>query len=107
MMLATIGFRSTPLAVSINPRIDAVRLRAHSTDTVTSVHSRNELNTSTSDTAGSAASPSSVLASGTPRSRLFEKMPPTPNTDCAAPSMPNSRRAATRARPNTSSDPPK
>ncbi len=106
-MLATIGLVMTPLAVAITPPSDALRWRAHSTDTVTSVHSRNELNTSTSETAGSDASPSSVLANGTPSSRLFEKTPPMPKTEPAAPSMRNSRRAALRPSPNTSSEPPK
>jgi hypothetical protein len=48
---------------------------------VTSVQSDSELNTSTSETAGSAASPSVTFASGTPSSTLFAKIPPIAKID--------------------------
>ena len=82
-MLATTGLVTTFFAVSAKPASETCRVRAHSTDTVTSVHSTSELNTSTSETTGSAASPSVIFASGMPSSSVFAKMPPTAKTDCA------------------------
>ena len=77
------GLVTTLRAVFAKPASDTCRVRAHSTDTVTSVHRSSELNTSTSDTAGSAASPSVTFASGIPSSRLLPKIPPIAKTDCA------------------------
>ncbi len=106
-MPATTGLVTTPTAVLPSPRADRSRLRAHSTETVTSVHSSSELNTITSDTAGSAASPSVTFASGMPSSTVFEKIVPTPKIDCDAPSIPNAFAATTRATTNVATQPPK
>src|SRR5437667_10230142 len=90
-ILATTGLVMTVFAAWTYADQDSERCRAHSTDTVASVHNSNELNTSTSDTTGTEASPSTILASGTPSSTLFEKMPPRANTDCDTPSMRKTR----------------
>ncbi len=82
-------------------------MRAHSIDTETSVHRMSELNTTTSDTDGSDASPSVTLASGMPISTRLLKMVPTPKIDCCAPSMRNTRAPTTRAIRNVSMPPPK
>jgi hypothetical protein len=82
-------------------------VRAHSIETVTRIHSSSELNTRTIDTTGNAASPSRMVASGSPSSRLFAKMPPTPKTDCSTPSILNNREAITRPIRNTRRQPPK
>ena len=101
-MLATTGLVATFFTVTANPASETWRVRAHSMDTVTRIHSNSELNTRTSDTTGSAASPSRIVASGRPSSRLFAKMPPTPKTDCSTPSILNTRDAMTRPTRNTS-----
>ena len=106
-MPATTGLVTTSRAVRAIPRGEKSRLRAHSMDTVTSVHSTNELKTSTSDTAGSDASPSVILASGMPSSTLLEKMVPTAKIDCCAPSIRKARAATTRASTYSSAQPPK
>ena len=98
---------STLRRVLPNPRSDSSPCRAHSTDTVTRVHSVSELNTSTSATDGIAASPSVALTIGTPSSTLLAKMPPSANTDCCTPFRPNSHRPISRPRAKTTRQPPK
>ena len=98
-MLATTGLRTTPSTVLPSAAGENLPSRAHSTETVASVHNKSELNTSTSETAGSAASLSVTFASGTPSRTLFEKMPDNPKSDCAAPSIRNSTNAATPPTP--------
>ena len=103
----TTGLVTTPTAVRPMVAHDSSRCRAHSTETVTSVHSSSELKTTTRDTAGIAASLSSTLASGTPSSTRLAKMPPIANTDCDAPSMRNNANAASRPTTNAMRQPPK
>src|SRR5689334_8171484 len=105
-MAATTGLVSTLRAVATNPFSERWPKRAHSTETVASVHSVSALKTSTSATDDSAASPSTDLAYGTPSSTLFENIPPNANTDCATPSSRNSRRPSSRPIPNTMKQPP-
>jgi len=87
--------------------IDRLPWRAHSTETVTIVHIVNELKTSTIATEGTAASPSTILASGRPSIRLLEKTPPSANTDCDTPSRPNSFQPTSRPMPKTMTQLPK
>ena len=76
-------------------------MRAHSTDTVTSVHSTRELNTTTSDTDGSEASPRMIFASGMPSSTLLLKMVPIAKIVCETPSIANARAATMRETTNS------
>jgi len=102
-----IGFLSTLFSVAPKPRAENSPWRAHSTLTVTSVHRISELNTSTSATAGTAASPSSTRANGSPSMTLFENTPPSANTDCDTPSSANSFHATRRPSANTTRQLPK
>jgi len=106
-MPATTGLATTESAVRANPRTDISRWRAHSTETVTSVHSNSELKTMTSDAEGIDASPSVTLTSGTPSNTMLAKMPPTANTDCDAPSRWKNVAAISRPNRNTTRHPPK
>ncbi len=106
-MLATIGLAITPRVVRQRPESEKSRWRAHSTDTVTSVHSTSELNTRTSESTGIAASPSVTFVSGIPSSTVFAKMPPIANTDWLTPSMRKSEAAAMRPIAYTTRQPPK
>ena len=106
-MPATTGLAATASIVRAKPRIDNSRLRAHSTETVTSVHSSSELKTITRDAEGIDASPSVTFVSGMPSSTMLAKMPPMANTDCAAPSRRNSVAAITRPNVKTTTQPPK
>ena len=89
------------------PRTDTSRLRAHSTETVTSVHNNSELKIRISETTGSESSPSVTLTSGMPSNTPLEKMVPMPKSDCCAPSMENARAATTRATTYVTAQPPK
>ncbi len=101
------GLVSTARAVCAKPRTEKWPCRAHSTDTVTSVHKISALNTSTSATDGTAASPSATLASGKPSITLLENTPPSANTDWPTPSSSNSFHATSRPMANTIKHPPK
>ena len=103
----TTGFSTTPRAVFAKPRIETSPARAHSTDTVTSVHSTRELNTTTSETAGSDASPRMIFASGMPSSTLLLKMVPIAKMVCETPSIANARDATMRETTNRTRLPPK
>ena len=96
-----IGLVRTARSVLAPPCSERLPWRAHSTDTVTRTHRISALKTSTSATEGSAASPSTILASGRPSMTLLEKTPPSANTDCPTPSSPKNPLAIRRPMPKT------
>ena len=106
-MPATMGLVSTPRTVLAKPLTERLPCLAHSMETVTSVHRISALKIRTSATEGTAASPSAILASGRPSMTLFENTPPSPNTDCAVPSMPKAFQAISRPMKKTIRQPPK
>src|SRR5262249_29408100 len=94
-------------AVLRTPPHDIDPWRAHSIETVTSVHKTSALKARTNDTDGMAAGPRETLAKGTPRRALLEKMPPNAQSDWGSPSIRNAIRATMRPNTKTSRHPPK
>ena len=101
------GFFKTLTKVLPKPLGVGLPCFAHSTDTVTKVHSVSELNTSTGATVGNAASPRAMRASGMPSMALLEKMPASAKTDWLTPSSRNTRQASRRPMTNTMRQLPK